>query len=415
MLLVSAGLLVLQAILLVPVGYLLLLSALALRTGRASQQTEPSWRPRFAVLIPAHNEERLLPETLESILASNYPRSLFDVYVIADNCSDNTALRASAYDVKVLTRDNLDQRGKGYALNWCYRIIRQANHTYDAYVFIDADTTLEASFLSVMAAALSNGAQAIQAFYTVRNPHMSWNTSLRFVALAVLHYLRPLGRVQWGGSAGLKGNGMVFRQDVLDRHPWSGSITEDIEYHMTLILDGIRVEFAPEAVVYGEMPETFSQSQSQLDRWEQGRLQMAVKYVPLLLRTAQKHFVKHRFGSIFLYLDACMEHIIPPFSVLFGITAAGLGGAIALLAWALLTTEEGLIPIAITNLVLGLSLVLWQALYLLAGLRMSRAPASIYRQLLYSPWFIVLKLKQYLNILFQRKPLAWVKTQRNED
>jgi cellulose synthase/poly-beta-1,6-N-acetylglucosamine synthase-like glycosyltransferase len=230
-----------------------------------------------------------------------------------------------------------------------------------------------------------------------------------------LHYLRPLGRVQWGGSAGLKGNGMAFTQDVLDSHPWSGSITEDIEYHMTLLLDGIRVEFSPQAIVYGEMPETFSQSQSQLDRWEQGRLQMVAKYIPLLLRTAHKNFVEHRFASIFLYLDACMEHIIPPFSVLFGITVTGLGGAMALFAWTLLAGNEGLISITITNLLLGLSLVLSQALYLLAGLRMARAPASIYRQLLYSPLFIGLKLKQYLKILFQRKSLAWIKTQRNED
>jgi cellulose synthase/poly-beta-1,6-N-acetylglucosamine synthase-like glycosyltransferase len=415
MVLVSAGLLILQAILLIPVGYLLFLSALALRMYRTRQDPGPRLRPHFAVLIPAHNEESLLPETLESILASNYPKSLFDVYVIADHCSDNTAARAGAYDVNVLIRDNLEQKGKGYALNWCYRMIRQANRTYDAYVFIDADTIVEASFLSVMAATLSRGARAIQAYYTVKNPQMSWNTSLRYVALSVLHYLRPLGRVHWGGSAGLKGNGMVFTQDVLDRHSWSGSITEDIEYHMTLILDGIRVEFAPQAVVYGEMPETFSQSRSQLDRWEQGRLQMALKYIPLLLRTAQKHFVEHQFASTFLYLDACMEHVIPPFSVLFAVTVAGLGGATALFAWTFFTGTEGLIPITIINLLLGLSLVLWQALYLFAGLRLAGAPTGIYQQLLYSPWFIALKLKQYLKILFQRKSLAWVKTQRNKD
>ena len=354
MFLISIFLLILQCVMFIPMSYLLLLTIMAWRAHRLILLSDISRLSRFAILIPAHNEENLLPETLESILASNYPRSLYDVYVIADNCNDNTVMRAGEYDVKILIRSsNLDERGKGYALNWGYQVIRQANNNYDAYIFIDADTIVDTFCLSEMAAALSNGAQAAQAYYTVKDPLTSWNTSLRYIALVALHYLRPLGRAHLGGSAGIKGNGMMFTQDILERYSWSGSVTEDIEYHMALILDGIRVQFVPKAVVSGEMPKTFSQSQSQLDRWEQGRVYMMRKYFPVLLRSAKNQFVTRGFKSAFLYLDAAMEHIIPPFTVMVGSVLAGLSGAICIIVWVMVSGKTNLVSIAVVNLFLA--------------------------------------------------------------
>ena len=102
---------------------------------------------------------------------------------------------------------------------------------------------------------LEGGARVIQARYFVRNPNESWASGLRAVAFTLFNHVRPLGRLRLGWSAGLKGNGMCFRGDVLDRFGWgAASLTEDVEFHARLLQAGLRVTYAPEALVTAEMP-----------------------------------------------------------------------------------------------------------------------------------------------------------------
>lgn len=400
-------LLLTQLCLLLPILYLLFLTALAWVANPRAQTGLTKPRHRFGLLIPAHNEEQLLPHTLASLQKVVYPKSDFDIHVIADNCSDRTAEIAQAYDVQVHIRREANLIGKGHALNWCYQELKRGGLQYDALVYIDADTVVSENFLTVMNDNLHAGAKAIQAYYAVKDAHNSWNTSLRYAALAVLHYLRPRARMMLGGSVGLKGNGMVLASDLLSDDFWSGSITEDIEAHMQILLAGSRVQFAPEAVVWGEMPTTFEQSQSQLDRWEGGRLEMARKYVPELLRAAGRSLGRLDIKAAFRFFDAALEHLIPPFSVLFAAASA------CLIAAVLLALIAGSSSIAMVNLFLALALVIGQALYLLSGLLMVKAPAAIYCNLLYAPWFVLRKLGQLAGVLVHRRPQSWVKTPRN--
>ena len=172
-----------------------------------------------------------------------------------------------------------------------------------------------------MNARLAHGERVIQSYYAVRDPGNSWSVGLRYAALAVLHYLRPQGRMVLGGSAGLKGNGMVFAADLVRNHEWSASLTEDIEFHMGLILAGERVMFSPDAMVEAEMPDTLEDSQTQNVRWERGRMQMTKTYVPQLLKAAGQALRKGKYGRSYLLVDAAMEHIIPPFSILAALSA----------------------------------------------------------------------------------------------
>ncbi|MFN2199260.1 MAG: glycosyltransferase family 2 protein, partial [Anaerolineales bacterium] len=403
MLFIQILLFLIQICLLFPIVYLLGLTAAAWAAGfRKQRETAPTLH-KFGILIPAHNEEKLLPHTLDSLQKLAYPRSSFDIHVIADNCNDRTAAIARSYDVYVHIRQNMELVGKGHALNWCYQELIHSGQSYDALVFIDADTTVSENFLLVMDDKISQGARAVQAYYAVKDPEMSWNTSLRYAALAVLHYLRPLGRMQLGGSAGLKGNGMVLTGDLLNDQFWSGSITEDIEAHMSLLLSGIPVRFAPRAVVWGEMPLTFDQSQTQLNRWESGRLQMARQYVPRLFHAAAYSLRCFELHKVYLYLDAALEHLIPPFTVLFAAAAACLGAS-GLLFLASIFAGQGTDWITQVNLLLALSLVLGQILYLLSGLMLVKAPPAIYRNLLYAPWFMLRKLAQLGRVLVHRGP-----------
>lgn len=406
----------LQGIVLIAVSYLVVLTIAAWYAPKTSAIVSGQAPTRFAILVPAHNEEVLLPKLLESINRLEYPKTSYKVHVIADNCTDRTAAVAQKFDAIVHIRQNDRLIGKGHALQWGLSEIQAAGEAYDAYIFVDADSLLLPNFLNVMHSHVCSGAKAVQSYYAVKDPETSWVVSLRFAALAVLHYLRPLGRSCLGGSAGLKGNGMLVAPEVLNRFNWSTSITEDIEYHMTLLLNGYVVEFAPDAVVSGEMPNSFDQSRSQLDRWEAGRLEMARRYVPKLLGAAWKAVTRRNIRWAYRYLDAAMEHLIPPFSILFG-------GSVLL--WLLelgLSIVSGFSPVLSPAraafwgiLAAGMISIAGQVFYLISGLKLVGAPRSIYIQLVYTPLFGIRKLIQYIKVFAGSRPQNWVKTTRNQD
>ncbi len=208
----------------------------------------------FAFLVPAHNEELLLPSLLSSLGQLDYPATRYKVYIVADNCTDNTAEIARAIGASVYERFDTEQIGKGYALQWLLEQLWHDEASFDAAIVLDADSVVSTNFLRTMNAIFSDGGRVVQAYYSALEPEKTWAIGLRAAALAAVHYLRPQGRMVIGASAGLKGNGMLFHRDILRQHRWSASVTEDIEYHMTLILAGESVLFAPDAVVQAEMP-----------------------------------------------------------------------------------------------------------------------------------------------------------------
>jgi cellulose synthase/poly-beta-1,6-N-acetylglucosamine synthase-like glycosyltransferase len=396
-----------QSVLAFLVAYLMLLTVTAWRAKRHTEPLPADPQHRFLILVPAHNEEKLLPSLLDNLAQLDYPQSLYAVHVVADNCSDKTAVIARQHQAIAHERHNQELLGKGYALQWLLQQL--ANEPHDAIVILDADTVVSQNFLRVMDARLARGERVIQAYYAVRNPESGWSASLRYAALAVLHYLRPQGRMVLGGSAGLKGNGMVFTADIMRQHQWSSSVTEDIEFHMTLLLDGERVAFAPDAVVWAEMPDSLEQSRTQNVRWEQGRLEMAKLYVPQLLK---KGWQERRNGRFFTLFDAAMEHIIPPFSILTGLSILALGGStVAYITQRLFPNGSNL---GLISLLLGIGTLIGQVVYLIAGLRMVNAPKSVYKTLLYAPAFIVWKIWHYIKMILGKDRQGWVRTARNE-
>jgi len=408
-----------QIVLAALVGYLLLLTAVAWRESRKGMSPSGQARSRFAILIPAHNEERLLPGLLSNLAQLDYPKALYTIHVVADNCTDQTAVIGRQNGAVVHERFDASQPGKGYALQWLLQRLWAASEPHDAVVILDADTVVSANFLQAMSARLARGERVIQAYYAVRDPGRSWSVGLRYAALAVLHYLRPLGRTALGGSAGLKGNGMVFAADVMRQNEWSASITEDIEFHMTLILHGERVAFAPEAVIEAEMPETLAGAASQNVRWERGRIQMMRLYVPQLLRAGWQSVRQRRYGRAYLFIDATMEHLIPPFSIMAALNALFLGfGLFSVLLSSTLAQNPGgetAVTLAWANLWLALGLVGGQAVYLLSGLRLVHAPKTVYLALVNIPVFVTWKVWHYVRVLLGLDSQAWVRTARNDE
>jgi cellulose synthase/poly-beta-1,6-N-acetylglucosamine synthase-like glycosyltransferase len=330
----------------------------------------------------------------------DYPSDWVDIHVVADNCTDSTADVARDGGATVHERFNPHDVGKGYALQWLAERLRAAGDTFDALVVIDADSQVAPGFLTELDAELQRGARAVQAYYGALEDDSSWAVGLRAAALAAIHYVRPLGRTVLGASIGLKGNGMAFRRELLEAHGWSASVTEDIEYHMTLVLAGERVHFAPGAVVLAEMPGSLRTARTQNVRWEQGRIEMIRRYVPSLVSQAYQAMRLGRWSQAMVSLDAIMEHLIPPFSILMAMNLALLLAAI----WLRDPYALGLLGV----------LLLGQLAYLLSGLVMTRAPRQTYLALLYAPFFLIWKLWLYVRVLLGVERHGWIRTAREK-
>jgi 1,2-diacylglycerol 3-beta-glucosyltransferase len=347
---------------------------------------------RLVVLVPAHDEEAGIGATLESLAACEYPASARRTVVIADNCGDGTAAVARTAGAEVWEREDPAQRGKGFAVAWALDRLLGPAAEVDAVVLVDADCVVSANLLNAIAERLRGGAAALQVDYLAANPEASPVSALRFAAFALADTVRFLGKQRLGLSCGLVGTGMAFTTATLRDSPWTTTgLVEDGEYHMRLVLNGVRTEFVPEAWVSQAVPTTLAASAGQQERWEKGRLDLVRTWGPRLIGSglARRDPVQ---------LHAGLECLVPPQSVIAlggiaGVVAAVLRGRRRLLALSLLTLAG-------------------QAGFVLGGLRLVRAPAAVYRALLMAPVLIATKLALYARLLTGRGPSGWVRTGR---
>jgi 1,2-diacylglycerol 3-beta-glucosyltransferase len=388
--------------------------------------------PRFAVVVPAHNEELVLGATLESLRRQAYPSECMEIVIVADNCTDATAQIAKEQGAIVLERFDQEKRGKGYALQWAFAHLLdpQANpfpegKAPDAFVIVDADTWVAPDFLAVMGNRLASLRQsdarghgiALQGYYGVLNPSGGWRAALMTAAFELFNHIRPLGADRLGLSVGLKGNGMAFDRAVLERAEWQGhSITEDIDYGLDLLQDhGVRVGYVPDARVLAQMPETSAQAASQRERWERGRYRLLRNRVPALLRAGLR---QRRLPLILAAFDLAQ----PPLAELVAM----------LIGWGLLIgigVYSAFLPSPIFWLGAWATATVGLVTYILGGLRLAKASRQAYLALLFAPVYVVWKFALLsVRAVFRRLPGksragagskkesegedAWVRTER---
>lgn len=254
--------------------------------GKAAVPPRAGRRRRFALLVPGHNEEGVIGFMVESLSRLRYPRGLFDIFVIADHCTDGTAAAAEAAGAKVLDHSGPGLKaGKGRALKWATEKIF-ASGAYDAFCYFDADSLSHPDFLSAMDDALEGGAVAVQGRQLAKN-----KDKLIPRILAAGHHVTnrffQLPKQKAGLSATLHGKGMCFTADIARRFHWDETcLTEDLEMQMRLIRHGVRISWAGEAVVYDEEPETLRQYLCRTIRWTRGSLDTARRHLPGLIARA---------------------------------------------------------------------------------------------------------------------------------
>lgn len=245
-----------------------------LRRARAdAEDVEPEAPRRFALLIPAHDEELLVEAAIRSARTCEHPAGALVVHVIADNCTDRTAEVARRAGAEVWVREDPGQRGKGQALAW--GLARLDLDRFDAVAVVDADNLLDRGFFREMSHRLAAGDRILQGYDGISNPSETMLTRLIAVTSVMKNLFLYGGKSVLGFSSLLMGTGMVFAAPVLREAEWTAhGIGEDLEQSLDLLAAGERIRFVPGARVYAQEASSFRQGTVQRQRWSSGRQQL---------------------------------------------------------------------------------------------------------------------------------------------
>lgn len=264
----------------------------------------------FAVIVAAHNEEQVIGQLIDNLHNLEYPKELYDIYVIADNCTDNTPLIAEQAGSIVCQRNNLEKVGKGFAMEWMFAKLFELERKYDAVAIFDADNLVHPRFLLEMNNRLCKGDKLIQGYLDAKNPYDTWVSGTFAIAFWVIDHIWHLAKTNIGLSSVLGGTGMCITTDVLKKHGWGATcLTEDMEFTMKSLVEGIKTTWAHDAIVYDEKPLTFKQSWDQRKRWAQGQFDVAHRFIPKMLKAG----IQQRDIRI---LDGCLHLLQPHFLIL---------------------------------------------------------------------------------------------------
>ncbi len=289
----------------------------------------PPKEHKFAVLISARNEEKVITELIKSIKAQDYPSDLITVFTVADNCTDKTAELAEAESAVVYARENKNEIGKGHALKYLLECINRdyGSDTFDAFFVFDADNVLTPNYITEMNKTYSDGYKALTSYRNSKNYGDNWISagySLWFLREA--KYLNN-SRMILGSSCAISGTGFMIDSSLLKnkdgRLDWGYFLlTEDIEFTVSNICDGVKIGYCDDAEFFDEQPITAKQSLRQRLRWAKGYLQVYKNYGKKLFLGIFGRSAKHKekemdFSAKFSCFDMTM--VVMPAMILSGL------------------------------------------------------------------------------------------------
>lgn len=249
---------------------------------KRKQHILPKKLHKYAVIIAARNEQAVIGELIKSIKNQKYPEELIDIFVVADNCTDNTAQKAREAGAIVYERFNQALKGKGYALNFLIGEItkKYSAKKYEGYFVFDADNLLEENFIFEMNKLFDKGYRVLTSYRNSKNYNHNWISS--GYALWFLHEAEYINnpRMILGKSCAISGTGFLVHSDIIRRNGgWKHYLlTEDIEFTVSEVIKGEIIGYCGSAMLYDEQPCTFIQSWNQRLRWAKGFYQVFSRY-----------------------------------------------------------------------------------------------------------------------------------------
>lgn len=289
---------------------------------------------KFLAIIPAHNEEAVVGNLIESLKNQTYPKDRYDICVIADNCTDKTKEVAENLGVKVFERHEEDpaKKTKGEALRlFLNTLLVDSNMDYDAFCVFDADNIVDKNFIKAMNKHLCQGEEVVQGYRDIKNPTDSWIASGYAIFYWTMNRFYHLARYNAGLSPLINGTGFMVKFDAIRPTGWNtNTLTEDIEFSLKRIIQGKKLGWATDAVVYDEQPVKFKPSWSQRSRWTIGHIQCLQEYTKPLAKSAINNKTLMNFdgllymlGSIPMFIITILLLVLNAVSYLFqGMTTA---------------------------------------------------------------------------------------------
>ena len=267
---------------------------------------------KFLIILPAHNEEAVIGNLISSLQKLDYPKELYDIQVIADNCTDKTEEIAKNLGAKVYVRktDDPKKKTKGYALQeFLGKLLKEKNMPYDA-VF-DADNIVDKNFLKAMNKHLCQGEEVVQGYRDIKNPTDSWVSAGYAIFYWMMNRFYHLARYNAGLSSLMNGTGFMVKFDVIKDTGWdTNTLTEDIEFSLKTIISGKKVGWATDAICYDEEPVKFKPSWSQRSRWTVGHIQCLVEYTKPLAQATNDNKTLYNLDGLLYMLGSIPMFII---------------------------------------------------------------------------------------------------------
>ena len=291
----------------------------------------PTKKGRIAILIAARNEEKVIGELLHSISLQDYDKKCLQTIVIADNCTDSTAQIAKNNGAIVFERFNKEKIGKGYALDFAIDNLRKSGDLdkIDGIIVLDADNLLTKNYVSEMNKTFSDGYEVFTSYRNSKNYGDNWISAgygLWYIRESkFLHYARML----LNSSCAISGTGFFVSKKILDKfNGWKFYLlTEDIEFSIFSIINGIKIGCCINAELYDEQPITFHQSYKQRLRWSKGFFQVWQKHGKDLVKGIFKHRKFAFFDMTMNIMPAFILTVVLLFtsisSIIFGIFGLG--------------------------------------------------------------------------------------------
>lgn len=291
----------------VSVGYLFVFAFFSLWGGKKKYPTAAK-KYSFVVLIPAYKEDRVIEDSVKSLLYQEYPDKKLDIVVISDKMKDKTNEILSKLPIKLFII-NPERSSKAYALNHAIDMLK--DEKYDVVVILDADNIVESNFISDINDAFYSGATALQAHRTAKNLNNDM-AILDAISEEINNSIFRKGHVNMGLSSALIGSGMAFDYIWFKENVKKLSTAgEDKELELLLFKEGIFIDFPDHLMVYDEKIQKEKAFYNQRRRWlaaQLGSLFKGLKDLPGAL-----------FSLKIDYVDKIFQWMLLPRVILLGV------------------------------------------------------------------------------------------------